>query len=418
MLQSNPTSDQEVAVVGAGPYGLSVAAHLKSRGIRTRVFGEPMSFWQQHMPKGMRLRSSLTASDLSDPAAALDLQAYANAHGITLAYPVPIETFIAYGRWFQAETTPELDGRQITRVEAQGGRFTLRLSDGDRLTVERVVMATGLARHEHRPAEFAGLPRDLVSHSCEHSDLTIFRGRRVAVIGRGQSACESAALLNLAGAEVDLLARGDVRWLGLESPTAEERKALVWRLRALTETKSGVGPFPFNWPAEFPDLVRRLPPRARARFSARCLRAGAAGWLKPHFPGVRLAAGRQLRGARAVGSQVSLQFADGAEMFDHVLLATGYRVDLARLEMLDAALLQRIHLSNGSPVLATGFESSVPGLHFVGASSVHTYGPLMRFVAGAGYAARHLTRTVSSARARSRPFTVRRAPNPVLAQRQ
>jgi hypothetical protein len=418
MLQLNQRSDCEVAVVGAGPYGLSVAAHLRGARIDTHVFGEAMSFWRSHMPKGMRLRSSLSATDLGDPKGELSLDAYAKNKGITLTYPVPRDDFVDYGEWFQSQAVADLDPRKVSRIESTGDHFSLFLEGGDRMVAQRVVLATGLANHEFRPEEFSGLPTDLVSHTCEHDDLTKFHGQRVAVIGRGQSACESAALLNDAGAEVELISRGDIRWLGIEAPDADQGTNLLWRSRDLVASKSGVGPFPLSWLVEFPALVRRMPTAARGWFNSRCLRAGAASWLKPRFDGVTAAPGRRTVGARVTGSQVSLQFDSGSSTFDHVLLATGYHVDIARLGIFAPELLGHIRCAKGSPILSTGLESSVPGLHFVGASSVESYGPLMRFVAGSGYAARHLTKAVNSKRSMLRDTAIKGAHKPVFAQRQ
>ena len=187
-LQTNP--DCEIAVIGAGPYGLAAAAHLKAANFDTRVFGEAMSFWSQHMPKGMNLRSSLLASDIADPKGMFSFRAYADQHPMQWSYPVPLEDFIRYGQWFQDRAVPDLDQRKVARVEKSGESFCLTLQDGERVTARRVVMAMGLVNQEFRPAAFAGLPVDLVSHTCEHVDLKAFSGKRVAVIGRGQSACE------------------------------------------------------------------------------------------------------------------------------------------------------------------------------------------------------------------------------------
>lgn len=394
MKQFNQKSDCEVAVIGAGPYGLAVAAHLKAASIETRVFGETMSFWRRHMPKGMKIRSSLTATDLADPKGVLSLQAYANDRGMRLTYPIPLEVFVGYGEWFQTHAVADLDTRRVNRIEAAGERFFLLLDDGDCVVAERVVMATGLANQEFRPAQFAGLSPDLVTHTSEHADLGRFRNKRVAVIGRGQSACESAALLNLAGADVELISRGDIHWLGAVSADADRPTDLIWRLHKILASKSGVGPFPFDWLADLPGVVRHLPPNVRARFTAHCIRAGATRWLKPHFEGVKTGPARNIVGARPTGSQISLQFDNGSATFDHILLATGYHIDIAKLGLFAPEVLEQVRCADGSPLLSTGFESSMRGLHFVGASSVESYGPLMRFVAGSGYAARHVTQAL------------------------
>lgn len=388
-------SDCNVAVVGAGPYGLAVGAHLKEANVETRVFGDAMSFWRDNMPKGMNLRSSLIASDIGSPKARLSFHDYAAHKAVTFSYPLPLDEFVRYGQWFQSRAIPDLDARKIVRIEMVGNVFKLTLDDEQSVTARRVVIATGLARQDYRPDAFAGIPSDLVSHSCEHADLSRFSGKRVAVVGRGQSACETAAILNDVGADVALISRGNINWLGSVSTDTSRPKTLLWQAHELLASNSGVGPFPFNWFAEMPDLVRLLPSDARAAFNKRCLRPGATAWLKPRFEGVNLMGGKTITGASRSKSGVRIQFEDGASEYEHVFLATGYRIDVAKLGIFSASLLDRIRRMEGSPVLASGFESSVPGLHFVGASAVKSFGPLMRFVAGSGYAARHLTKAVA-----------------------
>jgi hypothetical protein len=384
----------EVAVVGAGPYGLAAAAHLKEAKFETRVFGEAMSFWRRNMPKGMMLRSSLIASDIADPKGKLSFHTYAVEHPMQWAYPVPLEDFVRYGEWFQSQAVPDLDERKVTRIENAGDSFCLTLQDGETVTARRVVMAMGLANQEFRPEAFAELSTDRVSHACEHDDLKRFRGKRVAVVGRGQSACESAAILNDVGADVALVSRGNVHWLGALAADNERPNALVWKMHELLSTKSGVGPFPYNWLAEFPDVVRRLPAEVRDGFNARCLRPGATAWLRSRFDGVKLTHVRSIVAASATKSGVTLEFDFGAAEYDHVLLATGYNIDVGKLGVFAPELLAQIRRANGSPLLSAGLESSVRGLHFVGSSAVKSYGPLMRFVAGSGYAARHLTQNL------------------------
>jgi cation diffusion facilitator CzcD-associated flavoprotein CzcO len=390
--------DCEVAVVGAGPYGLSLGAHLNSVGIDTRVLGRAMSFWREHMPKGMKLRSPWAATHIVDPDNLLSLDAWAAVTSLGRPDPLPLEDFVRYGEWFQATALPDLDTRNVARIEASGRGFTLTLDDGASMRTRRVVVAMGLANQEVRPAAFSGLPIDVVSHAADHADLGIFRGQHVAVIGRGQSACESAALLAEAGAEVTMICRGPVHWLGAETSGNAHRRDLYWRLHKLLATKSGVGPFPLNWANEQPDLIRRLSPEWRAWLNKKSLRPGAAGWVRPRVAGVAIEAGRAILGARQSGVGITLRLDNDMRSFDHALLATGYRIDIARLGILTPELVAKVATDDGSPVLAGGYESSVPGLHFVGSAAVRSYGPLLRFVWGAGYAARTVTRFVCANR--------------------
>lgn len=389
-MSSGQANTCEVAVIGAGPYGLSVAAHLNRAGLATHVFGEPMAFWRANMPSGMILRSPWRATHLSDPERALSLDAYASAHGLDSGKPLPLEQFIAYGEWFQRRAVPDIDRRAVRLIDTARNGFCLTLDDGGIVNAARVVVATGLRNQEYRPPLLRNLPAALVSHTSEHADLSVFRGKRVGVIGRGQSACESAALLDEAGAEAEIISRGDIRWLGI-AKNAAARKSLRRKLREAVASPSEIGPFPLSWLVEAPGAVRLLPPQMREEFSRRCLKAAASGWLKPRFANVTCRTGRSIMRARVLGGRVALDLDDGTQSFDHVLLGTGYRVDISRLGILAPQLLDRIASADGSPLLGRGFESSVPGLHFVGSYAVKSFGPLLRFIAGAPDAARQVT---------------------------
>jgi cation diffusion facilitator CzcD-associated flavoprotein CzcO len=385
------SNDCEVIVIGAGPYGLAVAAHLKENKVATHLFGDPLSFWRRHMPKGMKLRSPWSATHIADPHGALSLDAYMSRHGLPRREPLKRESFIDYGLWFQGCAVPDIDRRMVERVESSGHGFRVTTADGDAVFADRVVVATGLAHQQSRPSAFDGMPAALASHSSEHDDLGVFRGKRVAVVGRGQSACESAVLLHEAGAEVEIICRGDIHWLGNDGPPGN---AVIGWLAERLASPSAVGPFPLDWLAEMPDAAAVMPAGVRAWFNAKCLRPAAAGWLRPRFDGVRVLAGERIHGAVAAGERIAVMLDHGSAVFDHVLLGTGYRIDIAKLGILGPDLLRRIACRDGAPRLAAGFESNVTGLHFVGASAVASYGPLMRFVAGTDFAARELTEAV------------------------
>jgi cation diffusion facilitator CzcD-associated flavoprotein CzcO len=407
MVRVGTSNDCEIAVIGAGPYGLSIAAHLTECGIATHTFGESMSFWRRNMPKGMKLRSPWRATNLSDPNKALSLDAYSRSESVARVEPFPIEDFIGYGEWFRTRAVPDLDRRVVTRVEAAGNGFVAITSDGDRIFAKGVVIASGLENHQIRPHAFAFAPAALVSHTCEHGDLGGFEGKRVGVIGRGQSACETAALLSEAGAEAEIICRGPIRWLGAGRHTAGWQQEVHENLSALLEAPSAIGRFPLSWAVEIPRFVRLLPQETRDAFNAASLRAAAAGWLRPRFGDVRVSSGVEVVEASAKDARMELKFDDGRiEAFDHVVLATGYKFDVARLRMLAPELRASIACRAGSPVLSSGFESSVPGLFFAGASAVSSFGPLMRFIAGTPFAARGVTRGIL-AKHRSAPLPYR-----------
>jgi hypothetical protein len=388
---------RRIVVVGAGPYGLAVAAHLTASGHDVRVLGRPMSFWEEQMPAGMLLRSPWAASHISDPDDRWTLDAYCDATGMPHQKPLPLADFIAYGRWFQGEAVPQLEERTVTTVSRTGSSFVLQLADGEPVEAARVVLATGIDRFPYVPPEVAGLPERLVSHSRDHSDLARFAGRHVVVLGGGQSALESAALLREAGAEVTVLVRAPVvHWLGRSA-----RLHAMGPVTRMLYAPSDVGPAGVSRLVAAPDAFRRLPRRLQDPLARRSIRPAGAAWLPDRLVGVPLLTGRRVSSATARESRVRLELDDGAHLVaDHVLAATGYRVDLSRLGLLHADLLHAVaQVAGGYPRLGPGFETSAPGLHVVGAPSAWSYGPLMRFVAGTPFTGRTIARALAGSRA-------------------
>ena len=382
-------------VIGAGPYGLSAAAHLAHAGVNVRVFGEPMESWTHHMPTGMLLRSSWKASHIADPDHALGLGSYEITSGLERADPLPLARFIRYGRWFQEYGVTGLERRRVSRVSPDPHGFRVELDDGETLRTERVVVAAGIVPFAWRPPQFAGLPPALVSHTVDHSDLGVFEGQRVAVVGGGQSALESAALLAEAGAEPELLIRArDIYWLPQEE-LIDDTGPLWYAHRRIH-----LGGPRSSWVAAWPGLFRRLPDRVHEPLIKYITRPAGAAWLKPRLTRVPITTGRSVSSASPRGDKLVLRLDDGSmREVEHLLLATGFRVDLARYAFLAPELIGRVRTKNGSPILAGGLESSVPGLHFLGAPAARNFGPVMRFVCGTWASARELTRGVIGSRA-------------------
>jgi cation diffusion facilitator CzcD-associated flavoprotein CzcO len=387
------SSSSKVAVIGAGPYGLAATAHLRDAGVETIVFGEPMAFWDQSMPAGMILRSTSRASSISDPHRALTLERYAQAVGKQLPERLTLASFVAYGRWFQEQAARDVDRRRVVRVEPATSGFGLVLDDHERLDVGRVVVAGGIGPFAWRPEQFAGLPPSFVSHSSAIHDVSAFAGRRVLVVGAGQSALEYAALLHESGADIEVVARTPrLRWLRSGSHDA----SLLSRWgRALLHTPTEVGPPGLNWVVGAPDVFRRMPRIVRPQIELRCNYPVGAGWLPPRMDGITITTGRTVTSAAPHGGRLRITLDDGTYRdVDHAVVATGYRIDVRRYEFLGPEVLRSLSMAGGYPRLATGLEASIRGLHFLGAPSAFTFGPVMRFVTGSWYSARALTRKV------------------------
>lgn len=379
-------SRDTTVVIGAGPYGLSVAAHLKAKGVPTTIFGKPMEFWQK-MPPAMNLKSSWSALNLSDPAGAYSLKRFSKAAGIQPQEPVPLQVFLRYSEWFQKQVVPDVDQTYVRTLSRHGRGFQLVLEDGRTLEAGKVVVATGVASFALIPAFARALSSQVVSHSQEHSDFSRFRGKRVVVVGSGQSALESAALLHEAGAAaVELIARGPVNWIN--------RRLYYYTgpAKRIFYPPSDVGPPGINWLVAFPLLFRRFPAKTRMRLDARAVRPAGSTWLRPRVEGrIGITPHVSVSHALEEGQEVRLKLSDGtARTVDHVILGTGYQANIEALTFIDEALRQHIQVQNGYPLLNEWFESSVPHLHFVGAPAWYNFGPLCRFVVGSGVAARQI----------------------------
>jgi len=396
-------ADHDVAVIGAGPYGLAAAAHLRAQGLDVHVLGLAMDFWERRMPVGMLLRSSWEASSISDPDGALSLDAYEEEKGVSLSRPVPVDDFVRYGRWFQERAVPDLDRRRVRRLERGIAGFRVVLEGGEALATRRVVVATGLDPFAHHPAQFANLQAPQTCHASAVRSLDDYRGARTAVIGSGQSAIELAALLHEAGADVEVIARAPrVRWLR-RSGWLHRRSGV---LRGLLYPPTDVGPPGLSRLVAMPDTFRRVPVRLADRIAYRCIRPAAAGWLVPRVAPLKLSLGRTVTSAHENGAALRLSLDDGSRReIDRLVLATGYRVQLDRLDILDPDLLPDLRTRTGAPVVGPGFESSVPGLHFVGAFTAASFGPVMKFVSGTPFTGRAL-----AAHLTGRPVTA--APTP------
>lgn len=374
-------------IIGAGPHGLAAAAHLRAAGVDARTFGEPLEFWRRQMPPGMRLRSRKRSSHIADPRRALTIDRYEAAEGRKVQTPNMLRAeFVDYGLWYQRHAVPDLDTRKVTRLERGGREFVLELDDGETLHASRVVVAAGLSTFGFKPEPFAGLPRSLVSHTVELTDYQRFAGRKVLVVGAGQSALEGAADLHQAGAEVEVLVRaGSVRWLADAADTPPDRIA----------PPTDVGGRLSGWIAAAPDLYRRLPRRYQPEVTGRCIRPAASGWVRRRVEGATISCDRRALAAQPWGERLKVVLDDGSErMVDHVVVGTGYAIDVRRYSFLCAPLATQVRTVSGYPVLRSGLESSVPGLHFIGAPAAYSFGPIMRFVVGSWYAAPALTRRV------------------------
>lgn len=387
----------DVVIIGAGPYGLSATRHLRSiKGLEVRVFGKPMSFWDENMPAGMFLRSGWSATHIAEPNGELTLEAFQADSGAHFTRPVPLDRFVQYGRWYQCHAAPDLDQRSVVRVESDPKGFRVTLEDGESIHSRRVVVACGIGSFVRRPQEFDTVPSELASHTSEHRDLAKFAGKRVLVVGGGQSALESGALLHEGGAEVEVVARRrKINWLqGTLSTALHYRMGNL--VKGLLYAPTDVGPAGMSQLMARPDLLRRLPRALQDKLWKRAIRPAGSRWLVNRLREVPIRLERSVVSATPAGERVKVALDDGSERtVDHVMLGTGYRVDISKYAFLAPELTQSILRQNGYPCLKPGLETSVPGLHILGAPGAWSFGPLMQFVSGTHYVSRSLLNSIA-----------------------
>jgi hypothetical protein len=390
-----------VAIIGAGPYALSLAAHLAARQVDHRIFGSAMRFWETIARAGDQraLKSFCFGTNLSSPADGLSFADYNRARGLETFEPCSMPNFFDYGRWFQASAVPWLEDLQVQRVRRVDDGYELELSDGSRCRAARVVVATGLALCEHVPDELAALGPDRLVHTSAITRFADFQGRDVAVVGAGQSALEAAALLHEAGARPRLFVREAV----VEWNTQVPRRRSLWR--RLRSPLSALGSGPRAWLlSNFPGAIRHAPDGWRTAFVQRHLPPAGAWWLRPRVEGVvPIERGTVVQSAVRTPTGVSLRVrhADGAGerewLADHVVAGTGFVLSVDRLTFLDAELRESVRRLQAAPALDGRFQSSVPGLYFIGPLSALTFGPLFRFVAGVDHTVQVLSRHLAQA---------------------
>jgi thioredoxin reductase len=390
-------------IVGAGPYGLSIAAHLKSQGVRIRIFGRAMDSWISHMPSGMLLKSDGFASNITDSTADYTLGQFCAEKGIPYrdkGLPVSRETFASYGLAFRDRKVPELEDKTVVSIEPDADGFVVALDTGERFRTRQVVLAIGVTHFGYVPEAVAGLGPQYVSHSAQHSDVTRLRGQKVVIIGAGSSALDLAGLMHEAGVDVQLVARKPLKF---HSKFDKARPA--WD--KLRRPPSGLGP---GWKsfffANYPDVFHYLPENLRVEAVRRVLGPSGGAFIRDKVEGkVPALIGYDINSARVEDGKVQLILADqsGAKrdvIADHVIAATGYKVNLEKLKFLSAETRSRIKTVVGSPALSSGFESSVPGLYFVGLAAAISFGPVMRFAFGADFTARTVAKAVAKSLAR------------------
>jgi len=363
-------------IIGAGPFGLAMAAYAKHLGIDYLVLGKPMDFWKANMPAGMYLRS---ACDWHlDPAEVHTIEKFLETRGLSAAdvEPLSLDFYLSYAQWFQEQKEIHAAPVLVQRLDwnpSEEFAFCVTLDGGEAIAAKHVVIAVGFKYFKHLPRELTErLPAGRWAHTCDLVDFTGLKGRRVLILGGRQSAFEWAALLSEAGAgEVHVSHRHD-------SP---EFAASDWSwANPLAEAM-----------ADNPSWFRSLPQEQKDAISRRMWAEGrlkVEPWLKSRVlkETIKLWPGTQVVKCDELPSgDVAVKLDNGQTLtVDHLILATGYKVEIGQVPFLaQGNVLRKLNVKDGFPVLDNHFQTNLPGLFVTSMAATQDFGPFFAFTISA-----------------------------------
>jgi FAD-dependent urate hydroxylase len=381
------TDTVDVAVVGAGPYGLSVAASVASA--RAIVFGQPLLTWQRMEPD-MELRAAWDEMALVAGGGRGGLDAWLAETGRPRREPMTPADFVAYGTWFRQRFVPEFVEDDVEIVEPEGALLRVA-AGGSEWLARRLVVAVGITPFPYLAPQFARLGDERVEPAALRNGFADLADARVAVVGGGQSAVEAAAHAARAGASVTMLVRGTVTWFADREPHTP-RGWVGQRLYRLAYPVVGYGPPPINRLVRRPDAFAALPFAMRRRLTNFLLRPGASPWLQPLVEGrVDVREHVEVRQVECGEAALRLHLSGGEPLeVDRLIVGTGFRFALERLPFLSVVLRERIQVSRDWPVLDRSFRSTDPSVFFVGYAAEGRFGPVARFVLGVPFTAKRV----------------------------
>lgn len=360
-------------VIGAGPYGLAVAAHAQEHGINTVVVGRPMTFWTEHMPDGMFLRSGPDWH--LDAANVHTFEAFLEERGIAPVDidPVPISVFLDYAKWFADEKRLGVRQRLVSTLVHSGEHFEVELDDGTTVRADRVVATPGVRHFQQLPEWADQIAPGLGAHTCELTRFDDLSGARVLIIGGRQSAYEWAALAGEHGAErIDVVHRRDtprferVSWRFVDPLIDQTLKTRGW------------------W--------RTLPSSDQQRISRQFWEVGRLTlewWLTPRLADSRFHRwpNAHVRTVAQNATTIDVALSNGERLdVDRIIYATGYAADLPQVPYLHD-LLPEMDVTGGFPDLDAAFQTSIPGLYIPGFAATRDFGPFFGFTKGCPAAA-------------------------------
>ncbi|WP_066363311.1 NAD(P)-binding domain-containing protein [Neobacillus drentensis] len=352
----------DVIIIGSGPFGISLAAHAVSNNLKYKLFGYPMDFWSNQMPQEMFIRTPQDFVSFSDSNDRLTIHQFSEETGTELMTPLPRPIFVEYANWFAQKAGIEFTPELITQVTYKNGVYEAVSQTGERHLAKNVIVATGVEHYKYLPNFLKEFSPNLVSHTSGYTNFSQFKGKKVVVLGSGQSAWEAAGLLHRDGADVELIYRK-------QGPNYAGSRENEIALRDLG------------------DIFYKLPSEEKKEEWGQSP-GSIAYFLKPYVEGlvpqnkeVEIEKIEQIN-----EDEIRLVLSNGTEkIVNHIIAATGFHINVDKVPFFDQELLSTIEREEDYsqfPKLNVSFESSLPGLYFAGPLSSHSHGPTFRFILG------------------------------------
>jgi FAD-dependent urate hydroxylase len=349
----------DLAIVGAGPYGISLAAHANKAGLSNRVFGLPMDFWQSKMPPNMFIRTLLEYTNLSDPDILFTLNRFQEERGLDLSYPLPRSIFVDYGKWFIEKSDISIEKVFIKNIIKDNCYFVLETENKNFVDAKNVIIAVGLTNTQYIPSVLAHLPKEFLSHTADNTRFEQFKNQHVVVIGGGQSAWEAAALLHQANARVDLIYRRSHRLTPDENMNAKQ--------------------------SEIADKFFYYPKEKKMEVKHQFEKPTVSDFLVPLVEGkVTQRPGRYIINTTITKeNKIQVLLNDHTTLWaNHIIAATGYRFNPHKLPFLES-IIDKIGVTEAlDPIVDENFQSTLPNLFFAGPATATCHGPAFRFISG------------------------------------
>jgi len=355
-----------ILIVGAGPYGLSLANYLAHQKKDFLIAGKSMELWREHTFDNMDLRSDVATSTIIHPENKFSFENYclSNNQSIEeLKGMLPVTTFRRYLNWCESSYDFDVIPEYVVKIEKNDHGFTSRLKSGAEIVSNKVVMATGVAHHLNIPEDLLNSKSSIkeksktknlkVIHSYDTAEIAHQKNKKVLVIGAGQSAAESIDIL--------LQNKNKVDWHSRTRP--------IYFKEPLNIPK-----WLFNIIVYSAGVVRAIPPA----ISKRILSIFSATTITPNFQPMMEKIQR-------------LKHLPDLSNYDIIVTATGYRYDIRYMDFIGDTILKNLKLRKQMPYVNPDFETSIPGLHFIGPIIEQYFGPAMKFMIGAHYAAPKLS---------------------------